>query len=844
MDRPAAHRRYGSLAKLCLAVPMAFPCALSTLGQSTAQELANSKSASAEGRPQEGVESIRLPVVRDSWISAYPAERQGNNGGSPKIKLKGIEEMSLVDIDPTPLAGCEVIAAQLHLHAEGDETLGRVTLSTVAIPWEEGEGESYAVGGPGCSFVWADRGKRRWGTDGGGDVTDAALGQAGTVWSFADATKRTSDGWQTIPVSAEVLQARVDGQSHGFLVVDDVGSEYRFEGDRFEFRLMPNRFFSSRQRNQRHAPYFTVWFRRNSPGQRSTSPPPAPLSPAIVSVAIPEVPPPSWKLPENLSIQSLYGHPLEPHMMAAAKGEAICFWIDAKAREVRLLDDDGVECELFEAPTIQGHHDPLIPIGFPASAIPSVKDSQRCLLEIYIPRNFGEKTATPQIEVAGKKMELPIQIWSWQLPDRLTFIPQMNCYSLPDHEMDYYRLAHRHRTCLNRLMYSWNGRVAEAARPKQLPDGSWNWSDWDSRFGPLLDGSAFLDQRRPGAPVDAFYLPLNENWPMQQDKFFQGGYWIENAYPEAYWDQFRDAATRFARHLSEKGWKETMFEFYLNNKVYHRGPKGNQSSAYWIFDEPVNTQDFWALRRFGIEYWRAVADAGSARMTYRADISRPQWQRDLLDGVTSVDVVNGNLREYHDRASERKKKFGTLAYMYGGANPLHNPYATVAAWSIDAWAQGADGVVPWQTIGTPKSWEAADELSVFYPTKEGPVPSVRLKSFRAGQQLVEYLNRYTQVAQVDSNGLREWIRNQPQWSGQLKKKNEEDAGQQVYSPQSGKELEQLRYRLGSLLEELHRRNQSNPDPYDPRPPRFSVDRIAPRDLVPPIAMPDGEATSR
>ncbi len=231
-------------------------------------------------------------------------------------------------------------------------------------------------------------------------------------------------------------------------------------------------------------------------------------------------------------------------------------------------------------------------------------------------------------------------------------------------------------------------------------------------------------------------------------------------------------------------------------------------------------------------------------MTYRADISRPQWQRDLLDGVTSVDVVNGSLRQYRDRAVARKKKFGTMAYMYGGANPIQSPYATVAAWSVDAWAQGADGVVPWQTIGTPQSWETPDELSVFYPTKEGPLPSVRLKSFRAGQQLVEYLNRYAQVAQIDPYALRQWIRTQPQWSGQLQKKDEEDAGNQVYSPQSGRDLEQLRYRLGSLLEELHLRNQGNPEPYDPRPPRFSVDRIAPREPVPPIAMPESEATSR
>jgi hypothetical protein len=76
MDRPVARRRYGSLPRLCLAAALAFPAAWSTQGPSTAQEPADAKSGSAAGRQLEGLESIRLPVVRDSWVSAYPAERE------------------------------------------------------------------------------------------------------------------------------------------------------------------------------------------------------------------------------------------------------------------------------------------------------------------------------------------------------------------------------------------------------------------------------------------------------------------------------------------------------------------------------------------------------------------------------------------------------------------------------------------------------------------------------------------------------------------------------------------------------------------------------------------------
>ena len=40
-----------------------------------------------------------------------------------------------------------------------------------------------------------------------------------------------------------------------------------------------------------------------------------------------------------------------------------------------------------------------------------------------------------------------------------------------------------------------------------------DWSAWDRRFGPLLDGSAFADLPRKGVPLECFYLPLHENWP-------------------------------------------------------------------------------------------------------------------------------------------------------------------------------------------------------------------------------------------------------------------------------------------------------------------------------------------
>ncbi len=75
------------------------------------------------------------------------------------------------------------------------------------------------------------------------------------------------------------------------------------------------------------------------------------------------------------------------------------------------------------------------------------------------------------------------------------------------------------------------------------------------------------------------------------------------------------------------------------------------------------------------------------------------------------------------------------------------------AWCWDSWCRGADGVVPWQTIGRADSWNEADELALFYPAKDGsatpPSPSVRLKAYLYGQQDTELLRRCAEHAKLD-----------------------------------------------------------------------------------------------
>ncbi len=473
-------------------------------------------------------------------------------------------------------------------------------------------------------------------------------------------------------------------------------------------------------------------------------------------------------------------------------------WLDVRADAGARLDlrvPDGFSGKLF---SVEAHADALVPCdAFGKSLVPERTDPRRhagrWLAEIFVPRSAPAGRHTVRLAVG---CAVPLVVWDFALPERLSFVPQMNAYGLPDaQEIAYYRMAHEHRCCLNCLRYNWQGRVAEGCarerRPTDRGTGGLGTAGsarcWTARPSPICTARA--------AAVDFFYLPLNENWPMDHERAYRGGYWIERAYPDSYWAQFRAAGRQFAQHIAQRGWAHTTFEFYLNNKVYFKAQRGSWSkcSAPWIFDEPVNTQDFWALRRFGREF--LAATSGAPNLVFRCDISRPEWQRDLLDGICGEEVVGGALRTYRDRILARQARFGQRILTYGSPNKIGTPNLQASAWCLDAWCLGADGVVPWNTIGTANSWTEPDQTCLFYPTAKGPLPSLRLKAFCHGQQLVEYLTIFTRLTGHDRRAVAEAVRREVGLAGRLRKASDDDAGSMSYDGVSAEGLERLRYRL-------------------------------------------------
>jgi lysophospholipase L1-like esterase len=399
--------------------------------------------------------------------------------------------------------------------------------------------------------------------------------------------------------------------------------------------------------------------------------------------------------------------------------------------------------------------DPVLPLNGkfsvpdPSEAIAG-QNSGSLLCEIYVPNAAPVGTCSGELVLttgtASLRLKVELEVWDFTLPNRLSFIPEMNCYGLPSgNEMAFYRLAHRHRTVLDAVGYSQRGTVSDGWAPKVTGTG-FDWTDWDARFGPLFDGSAFRDLPRKGAPVEVFMLPVHENWPVPIAKHYNGDYWADRAFTPEYRDGLVRASRRFAAHFAERGWKVTGFQFFLNNKAYAGAdPAGYRRSSPWQLDEPVNFQDFWALRWYGRAFHEGFDPLlDRVHCSFRCDISRSQWQRDALDGVMNYNVASGAMmREFQRMVVDRAESLGQFLTTYGGSNPVEANNTYNAAWCIDAWTLGANGVIPWQTVGRDSSWKQGETTCVLYPggpagSKE-PIPSIRLKAYLRGQEDVEYL---------------------------------------------------------------------------------------------------------
>lgn len=410
--------------------------------------------------------------------------------------------------------------------------------------------------------------------------------------------------------------------------------------------------------------------------------------------------------------------------------------------------------------------------------------NQSVFAELLTPRDTppGVYRANCTVSAEGvAPFSIPIEITvnGLTLPDTLGFDISLNTYGTvggpfglddrtPEYralEIEYHRMAHRHRATLVPLGYSHSGTITSNYAPPVQGEGAaahvTDWTAWDRQFGPYLDGSAFADMPRKGVPVTHLYLPFHEAWPadIRQHYHYEQTVQeypaliaehamkappIEQAMDKELGEAFTAVVRQFAQHFKEKGWNRTQFQFYQNDKYYYKDPKqGGRGTSWWLLDEPNHRDDWLALAYFARLFRAGMKDFPDVPMVHREDISRPQWQRDYLDGLVDVMVVSGEIYEKGPRLREMQSEFPVRFWNYGSANPVHDSNLTEEGWAVRAWLAGADAIVPWQSVGGDENYTRAEETALLLPGKRfgigGPIASLRLKALRRAQQDAEYL---------------------------------------------------------------------------------------------------------
>lgn len=435
------------------------------------------------------------------------------------------------------------------------------------------------------------------------------------------------------------------------------------------------------------------------------------------------------------------------------------------------------EIELYKnwyARTKQGDWQPAYAVPLKAGdsfAIPDPlrgireQKNQTFSLDVYIPKDAETGTYRGTIEVSARGSQsdhIPIQldVHAAHMPDELAFWPEMNAYHIPSHVHDYYRLAHQHRCVAN--FFAFRPEIRGAGDEMEI-----DWKAYDELAGPLLSGEAFAESRRAGYPVECMYLPYKDSWPTPLSKktYDYDGYWpgkgesqrhltdhyltspyIGDALSHEYKAGFLAVQRQFIEHFKEKGWDRTEVQCFFGGKKTHRTDFG--SNMWWTTDEPYHWGDWLALQFF-TGFWSQGRDrlgAPEPLWAARADISRPQWQGRVLSGlVNTVYYGRFNNERTYRRCEILKEETGIRVRAYGSANAHDRSNTETVALVLNAWLNGADGFLPWWTIGTEQSLDQQEGClgnALFVPGDRFGLPVVgdlRLKAFRKGEQLVEYL---------------------------------------------------------------------------------------------------------
>jgi hypothetical protein len=408
--------------------------------------------------------------------------------------------------------------------------------------------------------------------------------------------------------------------------------------------------------------------------------------------------------------------------------------------------------------------------------------------------------------------------------------------SFSEIEENYFKIAQKHDVVVDRLPYKQKGIPHEGYCPKViLKNGEIadiDWTDWDNRFGKYLDGS-FSDENKP---IKYLILPVNENWPMPIDDYFNAVY-TSTQYPEMVnqvrlnagelKDSFKPGYVKgikkylelFVEHAKENKWEQTKFIFYLNNKHYYKDKNNKKmwvngryegGSSWWCLDEPVLYDDYQALAFYADIFSEAKSELDAGDMLqFRVDISRLHISPKFMDEKMEILCVNRKIfSKRNTQAIEWKKKHQGEVWVYGHLSDIDRPYTDVIANIMDIYFNDGDVFLPWNNYVADGAYIKPETTASFYPGKRFdslmPVASTRIKAARKGMQIIKLISKIKEKYSYTKDDIKQYVSQFVSIQGESKMSYDEDAGTAVYEYINPDNFELLRMdmlkKLGGLNE--------------------------------------------
>ncbi len=422
--------------------------------------------------------------------------------------------------------------------------------------------------------------------------------------------------------------------------------------------------------------------------------------------------------------------------------------------------------------------------------------NQGIYIDIYVPKDTqaGDYTGKATISANGQHLEVPVelQVFDFVMPDKLSFWPQLNSYGFGMDKkllIPTYQLAHQHRNVFFHRSYI----------PKLTGKGKdikVDWTSYDKQVGPLLSGEAFKNNRRAGVPTPALGLPFKDSWPtnLTPETYKYDGRWILTSYKsdkrdkkelmgylnehymtcppieegltQEYKDAFVAVQKQFIEHFKEKGWDHTEAQCLFMGKNTHRIQY--KVNMWWTTDEPYHWIDWLAIRFFGTMWVENRGAENAKNWVFRSDISRPQWQGNIIDGL--VDNIHFGTGAFTSPAMYRRAELiernsGADKRVYGAANRDNSSNHGSITWFANSWFRGANAALPWQAMGKEKALDINDSAvggnAMIVPAQKTlgvpVVADIRLKAFRDGEQLIEYLTLFAERYDLTREQVREVV---------------------------------------------------------------------------------------